>query len=111
MENNCIGFFQVRKLTIKWHLSESPTFQTLLKNRKLLPPEKFGNVLAFDKESKTKKTVLLKIIYIMTLRLKFLLWLNGKLFDFKKTSFRYYGFSVVINVFLWDLPYIMDFQL
>ena len=26
--------------------------------------------------------------------------LNGKLFDFKITSFRYYGFSVAINVFL-----------
>ena len=26
--------------------------------------EKFGNVLAFDKESKTKQTVLLKILYI-----------------------------------------------
>ena len=54
MENNCTGFFQTRKLTIKWHLSESLTFQNLLKNRKLLPAEKFGNVLAFDKESKTK---------------------------------------------------------
>ena len=40
------------------------------------------------------------MIYIMTFGLKFLLWLNGKLFDFKKTSFRYYGFSVAINVFL-----------
>ena len=54
MENNCIGIFQARKLTVKWHLSESLTFQNLFKNRKLLPAEKFGNVLAFDKESKTK---------------------------------------------------------
>ena len=54
MENNCTGFFQVRKLSIKWHLPESLTFQNLLKNRKLLPAEKFGNVLAFVKESKTK---------------------------------------------------------
>ena len=48
MENNCIGFFQARKLTIKWHLSESLTIQNLLKNRKLLSAEKFGNILAFD---------------------------------------------------------------
>ena len=54
MENDCIGFFQARKLTIKWHLSESLTFQNLLKYRKLLPAEKLGNILAFDKESKTK---------------------------------------------------------
>ena len=54
IENNCIGFLQVGKRTIKWHLSESPTFQNLLKHRKLLPAEKFGNILAFDKESKTK---------------------------------------------------------
>ena len=27
--------------------------------------------------------------------------LNGKFFDFRKTSFRYYGFSVATNVFLW----------
>ena len=54
MQNNCIGIFQARKLTIKWHLSESLTFQNLFKNRKLLPAEKFGNVLAFDKESKLK---------------------------------------------------------
>ena len=54
MKNNCICFLQARKLTIKWHLSENLTFQNLLNNRKLLPAEKFGNVLAFDKESKTK---------------------------------------------------------
>ena len=53
-ENNCIGFFQGKKLTIKLHLSESLTFQNLFKNRKLLPAEKFRNILAFDKESKTK---------------------------------------------------------
>ena len=34
--------------------SENLTFQNLLKNRKLLPAEKFGNILAFDKESKRK---------------------------------------------------------
>ena len=38
----------------------------------------------------------------MTLGLNFFLWLNGKLFDFKKTSFRHYGFLVAINVFLRD---------
>ena len=54
MENIYIGFFQARKLTTKWHLSESLTFQNLLKNKKLLPAKEFGNVLAFDKESKTK---------------------------------------------------------
>ena len=29
--------------------SENFTFQNLLKSRKLLPAEKFGNILAFDK--------------------------------------------------------------
>ena len=32
----------------------------------------------------------------MTYRLKILLCLNEKLFDFKNTSFRYYGFSVAM---------------
>ena len=36
----------------------------------------------------------------MTLGLKFLLGPNRKFFDIKKNSFRYFGFSVVINVFL-----------
>ena len=31
----------------------------------------------------------------------FFLFLNRKFSDFKKTSFRYYRFSVAINVFLW----------
>ena len=44
----------------------------------------------------------------MTLGLKFLLCLNGKFFDFKKTSFRYYGLSVEINVFLWGCFYHKD---
>ena len=72
IENSCIGFFQARKqLTIKWHLSENVTFQNLLKIRKLLSAEKFGNILTFDKESKRKpnhlyeQTVLVKIIYIL----------------------------------------------
>ena len=48
------AFFKQRKLTIKLHLSESLTFQNHLKNRKLLPAKKFGNILDFEKESKTK---------------------------------------------------------
>ena len=49
-------------------LSESLTFQNPLKNKKLLVAETFGNILAFDKESKRKllsliqQTVLMKII-------------------------------------------------
>ena len=39
-------------------------------------------------------TVSLKLIY--DLGLKFLLYLNRKFFDFKKTSFRYYGFLVAM---------------
>ena len=35
-------------------MSGSLTYRNLLKNTKLLPAEKFGNMLAFDKESKTK---------------------------------------------------------
>ena len=35
-------------------MPESLIFQNLLKNRKLLPVEKLKNILAFDKESKTK---------------------------------------------------------
>ena len=57
-----------------------------------------------------QQTVLLKVImYIIitheSLGLKFPLWLNGKRFDvfknvYKKTPFRYYGFSIVIETFL-----------
>ena len=36
----------------------------------------------------------------MTFALKFLSCKNGRISDFKKTSFRYYVFSVAINVFL-----------
>ena len=55
---------------MKCHLSKSLTFQNILKNRKLLPTETCGNILAFDKESKKsyydlyQQTVLLKIIPI-----------------------------------------------
>ena len=60
MKINCIGFFQAKKLlaTTESHLSvrmsENLTFQNLLKNRKLLPAEKFVNNLDFEKESKKK---------------------------------------------------------
>ena len=60
MENNCIGF-QAKKLTIKWHLLESLAFQNLLKNRKLLPAEKFRNFLVFEKESNTKLLSLISV--------------------------------------------------
>ena len=46
-----MAFFQARKLTIKLHMSEKLNLQ---KNRKLLPAEKFRNILDFDKESKRK---------------------------------------------------------
>ena len=65
----------------------------------------FGNTLAFDGESKVKfnhlyqLAVSSKIIYISLSGLKFLLCLNRKFFDFKKIQFRYYGFSLAINVF------------
>ena len=51
---SCIGFFSSKKtVTVKLHLSENlTTFQNLLKNRKLLPAEEFGNIMDFDKESK-----------------------------------------------------------
>ena len=101
-----ISFFQARKLITKWHLSESLTFQNLLKNRKLLRAENFINILLLTKNLK-QSYYLLADSFIennlnnMTLGLKFVLWLNGKLFDFKKTSFRLcYGFLVAINVFL-----------
>ena len=36
----------------------------------------------------------------MTIGLKFLLYLYGKNFDFKKALFRYYGFLAEVNAFL-----------
>ena len=51
-------------------MPENLLFQNMLKIRKLLPTEKFGNILTFDTESKRKsnylyqQTVLLKIAYI-----------------------------------------------
>ena len=81
-----------------------------VKNGKLLPAEKFGNILVVGKESKRKLLSFISAdsfmknnLYIyMTLGLKFLLCLNGKFSDFKRTSFIYYEFSIAINVFLQD---------
>ena len=49
--------------------------------------------------------VMSMIVIHMSLGLTFLLWLNVKCLNFKiKTNktFRYYGFSVAIDTFLWD---------
>ena len=79
IENNCIGFFSSKKtVTIKWLLSENLAFQNLLKKRKLLPDEKFWNILAFDKKSKRKSnqlyllTVLLNFIYDFRVEISFM---------------------------------------
>ena len=74
-------------------MSENLAFQNLLKNRTLLLlAEKFGNVLAFDKESRRK----FNHLYPLTV-----LCLNRKFFDFKRTPFKYYVFSVAMNLLLW----------
>ena len=62
-----------------------------VKNRKLLTAKKLGNFLDFNKESKTKLLSIISadsfiknnLYIIMILGLKFVSWLNGKLFDFK----------------------------
>ena len=43
----------------------------------------------------------MQIIYEFRVEI-FFLFLNGKLFDFKNTPFRYFGFSVAMNAFMWD---------
>ena len=48
-------FSSKKTVTIKEHLSENLAFQNLLKNKKLLSAEKFGNILTFDKESENLK--------------------------------------------------------
>ena len=108
IENSCIDFF-ASKTTVetKWHLSENLTVQNMLKNWKLLPAERYGNILTFDKESKRESVIsadsFVKSNLNMNLGLKFLLCLNGNFFNFKKTPFRYYGgFKVAINAFLWN---------
>ena len=59
--NSCIDLFQTRKLTIykMTSVTNSYTFQNLLKNIALLPAEKFGNILINLYQEKN----LLKIIY------------------------------------------------
>ena len=55
IESGCTSFFLSKKtVKIKWYLLESPAFLNLLKNRKILPAERFGNILAFNKEFKRK---------------------------------------------------------
>ena len=83
---------QASKLTTKWHLSDRLKFQYLLKNRKLLPAEKSGDILAFNKESKTKLLSLIladsfiknNLYNDFRVGISFMARLNGKLFDFKK---------------------------
>ena len=79
----------------KFYISKS------VKNRK--PAEMLRNILTFDKESKRKLlSLMLADSFIkneMTLGFKHFYDLNGKLFYFEKTSFRYYEFSVAIIVF------------
>ena len=60
--------------------------------------------MAFDKESKTKvlsltsADSLIKNNLIYDFRVEISFMPNGKQFDFRKTSFRYYGFLVAIIV-------------
>ena len=56
IENSCIGFFQTKKncYSQKLLLPENLSFQNLLNKLKLLPDEKSGNTMAFDKLSKRK---------------------------------------------------------
>ena len=78
-ENNCIGFFQIGKLTI---------YKTLL------PAARLGNINLHQQK------VLLKTIYAFRIEISFI---YGKIeiFDFKKTPFRYV-FSIARNIFLRD---------
>ena len=72
-KSSYIGFFQAKKTvsTITRHLLEHFIFQNLLKNRKLFPAEKFGNILVqrllakIQKENYShlyRQTVLSKIL-------------------------------------------------
>ena len=63
MEIAVLAFFkQLNVSTIKLYLSENLTFKNLLKNRKLLPAEKFRNILAFYKESQ-RITYIIRQLY------------------------------------------------
>ena len=71
------------------------TEKDLLKNEKTITCRYIGNILAFDKQSKGKLLSLpsaetfIKNNMCMTLGwTKFLLCLNGKVFDFKKAPLR-----------------------
>ena len=55
--NCCIDFFPKIKLYKMTFVRKSYTFQNLLKNGKLLPAEKFGNINLYN------QTILLKLIY------------------------------------------------
>ena len=97
-QENC--YSKITSVRKNLHLSKS------FKNRKLLAAENVGNILAFDKESKRKllshisADSFIKNNIAYNFRIEFLLCLNRKFFDFKKTSLRYYGFLVATNVFL-----------
>ena len=60
--------------------------------------------MAFDKESKRKLLSLMSadnfFKHNLDFRVEISLCLNGKFFDFRKTPFSFYEFSVAINVFL-----------
>ena len=105
IENNCINcfFFQVKKLTIKWHLSQSLTFQIItcwkaweylgilqVKSKRMLLYHLY------------QKTVLLRFFDIHDFRVEIYFMPKWKCFWFQKTSFTYYRLSLAINVFLWD---------
>ena len=67
MKTAVLAFFKQEDLLyIKWHLSKSWTFQSLLKNIILLPAEKFDNINLYQ------KTVLLKIIYDFMIEISFM---------------------------------------
>ena len=80
----------------------SLTFQSLLKNRDLLPAEKFGKILTGDKESKRKLLSLISadsfiknnLIYDLRVEISKWKFLNGIFFDFKKTSSRFMNFQL-----------------
>ena len=82
--NNCIGFFQITKVNLKWPLSEIVYISKSVKKITPLTAEKFGNINLYQ------HTVLFKIIYDW--RIKFLLWKNVN-FWFQKNSIQICIFS------------------
>ena len=101
-----IGFFQARKPTTKWRLSESSTFQNILKNRKQLPAEIFVNILLLTKNLKQSyyhsAGSFIENNLNNEFKVEISLMAKWKIFWFQKTAFQYYWFLVAINVFLWD---------